>query len=201
MSALIVGLSIREFASKDGCDESLVRRAIKNGRLTALSNGKLDPALLGTGWRRSSRHPAAKPESAADSADTRPVRTEIADTPKAPIVDPETFEAAEEFIRQVLAGNFASMADAERIKENGLALKHILDGQQKAGMLIPLQSAQDAFFKAARDIRDAWTGWVARIAVTAAAELEVDARQFTEVLNRYVHQHLTELGAPEFDPV
>ncbi len=220
MSAPVLGISIREFATRDGCNEKLVRRAIGNGRLLALSDGKLDPALVGTPWRKSAMHRADKSAPNADTADTPDAPADIgtatgaaagptgsvsrATPPPAPageLVPDDLVATADTFIRDVLSGRFRDYADAERIKENGLALKHMLDGQRKAGLLIPLQAAQDAFFKAARDNRDAWAGWVGRVAVIAAAELGVEARRLTEVLNVHVHQHLTELGQPEFDPV
>lgn len=202
------GLSIRAFAEKDGCDEKLVRRALQKGRLTALSDGKLDPALVGTGWRKSTRRVTDAAKSPADNsaaADTSPADNRraraakvSAPTPGDVLPAPEVIEQADEFIRQVLRGEFATIGEAERVKENGLALKHMLDGLRKARILVPYAAAEAAFFEAARDNRDAWMGWVGRIAVTAAAELGVDARQLTEVLTVHVHQHLSELGAPEF---
>lgn len=48
-----MGISIREFARRDGCDERLVRRAIGEGRLRKLPDGTLDEAMVGTGWRAS----------------------------------------------------------------------------------------------------------------------------------------------------
>ena len=50
-----MGISIREFARQDGCDDKLVRRALANGRLSQLRDGSMDPALVGTGWRKSNR--------------------------------------------------------------------------------------------------------------------------------------------------
>lgn len=48
-------ISIRQFARLDGCDESLVRRAVRLGRLHLDELGGLDPSLAGTGWRRGNR--------------------------------------------------------------------------------------------------------------------------------------------------
>lgn len=47
------GIAIREFARRDGCHESLVRKALRRGNLVAGPGGKLDAQLVGTGWRRS----------------------------------------------------------------------------------------------------------------------------------------------------
>ena len=51
MTSKVAGISQREFAARDGCDEKLVRRKIKEGTLQRLPDGKLDPALVGTEWR------------------------------------------------------------------------------------------------------------------------------------------------------
>lgn len=163
----------------------------------------MDPALAGTAWRKSARIAGAPAVPGPVAHPIEAVRTPVANVrtaPPAADVSLELFEEAETFIRKVLRGEYESHAEAERIKENGLALKHMLDGHRKAGSLIPRSAAEAAFFETARDNRDAWMGWVGRIAVTAAAQLDVDARLFTEVLTRHVHQHLTELGEPEFEP-
>lgn len=49
-------VSLRRFAELDGCDESLVRRAVRRGRLTLDQNGGINPELAGTGWRKGNRH-------------------------------------------------------------------------------------------------------------------------------------------------
>jgi hypothetical protein len=46
------GISQREFARRDGCSKTLVRRGLSQGRLIAFDDGSLDPALVGTPWRR-----------------------------------------------------------------------------------------------------------------------------------------------------
>lgn len=43
----MAGISIREFARRDGCSEGTVRKALKAGRLAALADGTLDPELIG----------------------------------------------------------------------------------------------------------------------------------------------------------
>jgi len=58
------GLSIREFARRDGCNEKLVRRKLTSGHLIAFEDGSLDPQLVGTDWRARVRTPGA------DSADS-----------------------------------------------------------------------------------------------------------------------------------
>lgn len=44
------GISIREFARREGVSDTLVRRALKTARLKAFDDGSLDPNLVGTAW-------------------------------------------------------------------------------------------------------------------------------------------------------
>ena len=45
-------IGYREFARRDKCDEKLVRRAVREGRLPASADGKIDAALVASPWRR-----------------------------------------------------------------------------------------------------------------------------------------------------
>lgn len=47
----VAGITVAEFAEKDGCAASYVYKAIERGLLPKLPNGKLDPALVGSDWR------------------------------------------------------------------------------------------------------------------------------------------------------
>lgn len=104
---------------------------------------------------------------------------------------------ADAFIRAVLAGEYATYAHAERIKENALALKHVLDARQKAGALVELSLAERVLFEAFRAVRDSWLNWPARVGPLVAADLGLEADTVTEALTQHVQQHLAELGEPE----
>jgi len=62
------GISIRQFAKLDHCDERLVRRALKNGWLRAYKDGSLNPKLAGTGWRRTNRKRVENVRAAAEES-------------------------------------------------------------------------------------------------------------------------------------
>ncbi|TCK36713.1 hypothetical protein B0G84_5726 [Paraburkholderia sp. BL8N3] len=47
-----VGISAYEFARREGVSDTLVRQAIKHGRLAAHADGSIDPTLVGTAWRK-----------------------------------------------------------------------------------------------------------------------------------------------------
>jgi hypothetical protein len=60
------------------------------------------------------------------------------------------------------------------------------------GELVDRAKAVAQVFRVARDERDAWVNWPARVAAMMAAEFEVDAHQLHTVLERYVRDHLAE---------
>ena len=49
-------------------------------------------------------------------------------------------------------------------------------------------------FRLARDERDAWVNWPARVAAMMAAEIGVDAHELHTVLERHVRDQLGELA-------
>jgi len=67
--------------------------------------------------------------------------------------------------------------------------------QQMKGELVDRAKAVAQVFKLAREERDAWLNWPARVAAMMAAELGVDAHQLHTVLEHYVRDHLAELAA------
>lgn len=88
---------------------------------------------------------------------------------------------------------------AIRRKENFLGLQRKQEVEKNEGKLVDREAAEKLFFDQARDVRDAWLSWPARVAIPMADELKVDPRALTAILNAYVKQHLSELGDPEAD--
>ena len=78
--------------------------------------------------------------------------------------------------------------------------------QQMKGELVDRAKAVAQVFRLARDERDAWVNWPARVAAMMAAELstpcsetpsgaaQVDQHQLHTVLERHVREHLAELA-------
>jgi transposase-like protein len=94
-------------------------------------------------------------------------------------------------------GTYLPFSQAQAIKETYLAWLRKLEYQKKSGEVVDLAAAEQLFFDMARENRDAWLGWPARVAAFLAADYGVDERLVAEGLTRYVHQHLAELGEPE----
>lgn len=156
-------ITLREFARRDGCSEKEVRRAIEKGNLVKTLEGRLPATAVGTAWRKRYRKTAAR--RAVERADTRcghcpclhkcphlvsapqvsalngpdaithTSATRICDSARtfAAMLDGSGFEG---FLSELLAGRFASLAEALWIKENALALKHLLAARVEALKLI-----------------------------------------------------------------
>ncbi|ECA0402289.1 hypothetical protein EIL26_10410 [Salmonella enterica subsp. enterica serovar Newport] len=95
-------------------------------------------------------------------------------------------------------GATMSLDEARRVKENYLALLTKLEYQQKEGELVDLTEAKEVLFACARQSRDAWMNWPARVAPLMAADLDIPADRMTEVLTAHVHKQISLLGEPEF---
>lgn len=139
VSAVVEGISIRQFAKRDGCDDKVVRRKIESGHLTLLPNGKLDPALVGTGWRVRNK----KTGEPTVSAPVRSVRTECGQ-PEAAISVDETAEQAADRIVNIEGRAPFSKAEAERIKENYLALLRQLEYDRESGSVVAVSDVVQA---------------------------------------------------------
>lgn len=191
------GLSIREFARREGCSDTLVRRAITQGRLKAKKDGTLDPALIGSPWRQANATASKTPaKPARPSANRRPSEPEGEADGTAD--DSNSLEA--EAARMLNEGAGVDYAEALRRKENWLALLRQLEYEQKSGALVELAVAQAVLFEASRGQRDAWLNWPAKIGPLLAAELGLEeADQVTEALTAHVHKQISQLGEPAAD--
>jgi hypothetical protein len=65
---------------------------------------------------------------------------------------------------------------------------------QERRELVDRAKAVAQVFRLARDERDAWVNWPARVAAMIAAELEMDPHRVHTVLERQVRDHLSELA-------
>ena len=89
--------------------------------------------------------------------------------------------------------------EAVRRKENFLGLFRRQEVLKNDKRLVDRAAAEKLFFETARELRDAWMTWPARVAIEMADELHVDARLLTTILTAYVRKHIAELGEPEPD--
>ena len=180
--------SNRELARELGVSETAVRRAEKAGRIKREADGAWDPAKVKAAWA-----------SSTDEAQQRPARSR-GPTGKHRALKPVP-EAALGAVRDTLrehgepvsAGGMTFM-QARTANEVLKAQERRLRLQQMKGELVDRAKAVAQVFRLARDERDAWVNWPARVASLMAAELEVDAHKLHTVLERQVRDHLGELA-------
>lgn len=206
MSAPVAaGISIREFARREGCDDKLVRRALQGGKLKALPDGSLDPALIGTGWRHANRHAAAPADTAADTV-SAPVRTELEAQPHGGALKrsraeppPDGDADLDGFSRRFLAGDIPDLATSEKVKAAAAAMRQTHSALRDANALVEIELAESVLFDTFRAARDAWLNWPAKVGPLVAAELGIEADRVVQALTPHVQQQLEDLGEPEAD--
>ncbi|MGG5811457.1 hypothetical protein [Falsiroseomonas sp. CW058] len=201
-----VGISIREFARREGCSDKLVRNALGAGKLQARPDGTLDPTLVGTGWRHSNRHASPPADTSADTP-SAPVRTEREPQHHGGELTRRRRTAADEpgevdlddFSRRFLAGDVPDLATSEKVKAAAAAMKATIGAQQLGGALVELEAAEAVLFSTFRAARDAWLNFPAKIGPLLAADLGIEADRVVQALTPHVQQQLEALGEPEAD--
>jgi len=108
-------------------------------------------------------------------------------------------EALDRFAEHLLQGRFATTIVATQVKENALALKHLVAARKAAGAVVETAVAEAVLFEVTRNARNAWLNWPSEIAPLLASDLGLEAEKVLEALTPYVHQHLEQLGEPHVD--
>ena len=182
---MIVGLSIRAYARQRGVSHVAVLRAVKQGRVVLEPDGTVDAVKADASWERSS-----------DPARRRPTAEKLR-----PVAEAAVGSVRETLKEQGLpaSGNvtFVQARTAHEIAKAHLARLRL---QERKGELIDRARATALVFRLAREERDAWINWPARVAALMAAELGVEAHPMQKILETHVRAHLTELAEvrPEF---
>jgi hypothetical protein len=99
------------------------------------------------------------------------------------------------------AGGMGASADAKGVTYlQARTANEVLKAQERKmrvqklrGELVDRARATAMVFRLARQERDAWAGWPARVAAMMAADLGLSAHAMQTVLETYVRQHLGEL--------
>jgi hypothetical protein len=183
--------SNRELARQLGVSETAVRRAEKAGRIKREPDGSWDPARVKAAWADNTdpaqQRPARSGRPAVKSRSLKPV-------PEAALG--AVRDTLREHGEPIAAGPGQAMTfmQARTANEVLKAQERRLRLQQMKGELVDRAKAVAQVFRLARDERDAWVNWPARVAAVIAAELEVDAHQLHTVLERQVRDHLAELA-------
>ena len=182
--------SNRELARQLGVSETAVRRAEKAGRIRREADGAWDLAKVKAAWAGNTDPAQQRPSPAPGSDAGRPERA-MKPVPEAALG--AVRDTLREHGEPVAAGGMTFM-QARTANEVLKAQERRLRLQQMKGELVDRAKAVAQVFRLARDERDAWVNWPARVAAMIAAELEVDPHQLHTVLERHVREHLAELA-------
>jgi hypothetical protein len=172
--------SNRALARHIGVSETAVRRAEKAGRIRREPDGAWDLARVKALWASNTdraqqrrQHGAMKPVPEAALGAVRDTLRESG----------EPVSAGGMTFMQARTANEVLKAQERRVRL-----------QRMKGELVDRAKAVAQVFRLARDERDAWINWPARVAAVMAAELEVDQHRLHNVLERQVREHLNELA-------
>jgi hypothetical protein len=181
--------SNRELARQLGVSETAVRRAEKAGRIKREPDGSWDPARVKAAWSENTDQAQQRPKPSTRERSGRRARMK-------PVP-----EAALGAVRDTLREHGEPIAAGAMTFMHARTANEVLNAQERRvrlqrmkGELVDRAKAVAQVFRLARDERDAWVNWPARVAAMMAAELEVDPHQLHTVLERHVRDHLAELA-------
>jgi len=183
------GLSERQYAARVGLSRGAIQKAKAAGRLVLHADGSIDAAA----------------SDARRGAMTDPSKSRRAATPKLKAVPDAAVAAVGDTLReQGLAappvGGGTTFLQAKTANEVLKAQERRLRLQKLKGELIDRARAETLVFRLAREERDAWVTWPARVAALMAAELagklgeDVEAALMQKVLETHVRTQLASLA-------
>jgi hypothetical protein len=195
------GMSEREYAAHAGLSRGAIQKAKSSGRLVLHADGSIDAAASD-----------ARRTAATDPAKSRVAKAREPKERLKPV--PETAVSAvgdtlrEHGLAAPVTGGGMTFLQAKTANEVLKAQERKLRLAKLKGELVERDRAVALVFRLARQERDAWITWPARIAALMAADLSAalsDASEITvgtgamqQILEAHVRAHLAELAEPEF---
>ncbi|MGE4278680.1 MAG: elements of external origin [Magnetospirillum sp.] len=180
-----MGLSVREYARRRGVSHTAVRKAVQTGRIPQEADGTIDPVKADAAWDAQT-DPARRATAAPKPVAAAPVARSSAPQRETLPTSPAT------------AG--ANFAQARTMHEVAKAQRARIQVQRLKDEVIDRANALALVFKLARQERDAWVTWPARVAGQMAAEAGIDPHTMQVLLETHVRAHLNELAdiKPDF---
>ncbi len=190
------GMSERAYAAHAGLSRGAIQKARKSGRLVLFADGSID-AAASDARRAATTDPdqqgRSKGAAARQPTSTTPERTS---RPDANLAAPSISGP----------GDSSSYLKARTALTVYQAQERQIAIQKKKGVLVDRARAETLVFRLARQERDAWVTWPARVAAIMAAELSAEMEKTTgeamsigtgvlqRVLEAHVRDQLTALA-------
>ena len=160
------GLSERQYAARVGLSRGAIQKAKDAGRLVLFADGSIDAAA--SDKRRTAMTDPAK-SRAAPKATAAP-KPKLKPVPEAAVASVgETLR--EEGLPAPVAGGGTTFLQAKTANEVLKAQERRIRLQKLKGELVDKARAETLMFRLAREERDAWVTWPARVAALMASEL------------------------------
>ena len=185
------GMSERQYAAHVGLSRGAIQKAKAAGRLVLHEDGSIDAA--------------ASDRLRAETTD--PSKTRKPPAPKLKPVPEAAVAAVGETLREQglstpAVGGGTTFLQAKTANEVLKAQERRIRLQKLKGELVDRARAETLIFRLARDERDAWVTWPARVAALMASELtavlgdgcEVEAALMQKVLEAHVRAQLDSLA-------
>ena len=188
MSNTRVGMSEREYAQHAGISRGAVQKARQSGRLVLNADGSIDAAASD-----------ARRTQTTDPGKQRAGRAALKPVPEAAVgAVSETLR--EQGLPAPAGAGGMTYLQARTANEVLKAQERRIRLQTLKGEVVDRARAVSLVFRLARQERDAWAGWPARVAAVMAADLGIGAHSLQTVLESHVRAHLGELAVvrPEF---
>jgi hypothetical protein len=180
--------SNRGLARQLGVSETAVRRAEKTGRIRREPDGSWDLAKVKAAWADDTDQAQQRQPERQRERSRRVALKPVPDAALGAVRD-----TLREHGEPVSTGGMTFM-QARTANEVLKAQERRLRLQRMKGELVDRAKAVAQVFRLARDERDAWVNWPARVAAMIAAELEVDPHKLHTALERHIRDHLAELA-------
>ena len=177
-----LGVSERQYAAHAGITRGAVSKARLSGRLVLHPDGSIDAGKFD---RRRASTTDPSQQRGRHAPNLRPV-------PQAAVgAVAETLEEQGLPAPQASGMTFLQARTANEVLKARLRRMEL---QQREGELVDRARATALVFRLARQERDVWLGWPARVAALMAVELGVDAHALQTVLETHVREHLASLA-------
>ena len=185
-----MGMSNRAYARHRGVSEAAVRKALKAGRISLGADGKIDPIQADAQWQANSDI-SKKRGTHSDNLSTQSdehsahLNKYSANAPYASFNASDNKKNNQKNNDNTEAYQRAkTAAEIIKVKIGKLELQ-ILNGD-----LVDRKVALDQVFASARQERDSWLNWPARISAEWAASLGIDEQRVYQDLMAIVRQQL-----------
>ncbi|WP_114965875.1 hypothetical protein [Alkalilacustris brevis] len=192
------GMSERQYAAHVGLSRGAIQKAKSSGRLILHADGSIDAAA--SDRLRAEATDPSKTRRAPKAAKMKPVPeaavSAVGDTLK------------EQGMAAPVAGGGTTFLQAKTAHEVLKAQERRIRLAKLKGELVDRDRATSLVFRLAREERDAWVNWPARVAALMAAELTascseavghevtIETAAMQKVLEAHVRAHLEELAQP-----